>query len=80
MNNFSTPVIVKYMEKNLDMTKPCYSEQIFPVLGLSFFEVPPYVLGLPVFFFFIVFNLQPFGVTESIVFICVKIGKQKSRK
>ena len=31
-------------------------------------------------FFFIVFNLQPFGVTESIVSICVKIGKQKSRK
>ena len=26
-----TPVIVKYMEKNLDITKPRYSEQILPV-------------------------------------------------
>ena len=30
-NNFFTPVIVKYMKKNLDITKPRYSEQILPV-------------------------------------------------
>lgn len=24
-------MIVKYMKKDLDMTKPCYSEQILPV-------------------------------------------------
>ena len=30
-NSFFTPVIVKYMKKNLDITKPCYSEQILPV-------------------------------------------------
>ena len=29
---FFTPVIVKYMEKTLDITKPCYSAQILPVL------------------------------------------------
>ena len=28
---FFTPVIVKYMEKTLDITKPCYSAQILPV-------------------------------------------------
>ena len=28
---FSTPVIVRYMKKNLDITKPRYSEQIWPV-------------------------------------------------
>ena len=32
------------------------------------------------FFFFIVFNLQPFGVTESIVFICSENREAKSRK
>ena len=30
-NLYSTPVIVKYMEKNLDGTKPCYSEKNLPV-------------------------------------------------
>ena len=31
MNEFGTPVIVKiYMKKNLDITKPRYSEQILP--------------------------------------------------
>ena len=29
---FVTLVIVKYIEKNLYITKPCYSEQILPVL------------------------------------------------
>ena len=28
---FFTPVIVKYMEKHLNITKPRYSEQILPV-------------------------------------------------
>ena len=28
---FFTPVIAKYMEKTLDITKPCYSAQILPV-------------------------------------------------
>ena len=28
---FFTPVIVKYMEKTLNITKPCYSAQILPV-------------------------------------------------
>ena len=28
---FFTPVIVKYMEKNLDTTKPRYSKQILPI-------------------------------------------------
>ena len=28
---FFTPVIVRYMKKSLDMTKPCYSKQILPV-------------------------------------------------
>ena len=28
---FFTPVIVKYMEKHLNITKPHYSEQILPV-------------------------------------------------
>ena len=32
-----TPVIVKYMKKNLDITKPLYSEQILPV---AYIEVP----------------------------------------
>ena len=58
------------MEKNLDITKPCYSEHIFPVLGLSLYGGSTVCLGSPCLFFFIVFNLQPFGVTESIVFIC----------
>ena len=26
-----TPIIVKYVKKNLDVTKPLYSEQILPV-------------------------------------------------
>ena len=30
-NDFFTPVIVKCMEKNLDRTKPRYSERILPV-------------------------------------------------
>ena len=28
---FFTPVMIKYMKKNLDITKPRYSEQIVPV-------------------------------------------------
>ena len=28
---FFTPLIVKYMEKNLEVTKPCYSEHMLPV-------------------------------------------------
>ena len=31
MNYFFTPAVVKYLEKNLDITKPRYSEQILPV-------------------------------------------------
>ena len=31
MNDFYTPAVVKYLEKNLDITKPRYSEQILPV-------------------------------------------------
>ena len=31
--DFFTQVIVKYMEKNLDITKPHYSEQILQFLG-----------------------------------------------
>ena len=30
MNDFFTPVIVKYMKKNLDTKKTWYSEQILP--------------------------------------------------
>ena len=30
-NNFFTLFMVKYMEKNFDITKPLYSEQILPV-------------------------------------------------
>ena len=32
---FITPVIVKYMENNLDIMKPCYQEHIFPIPWLS---------------------------------------------
>ena len=28
---FFTPIIVKYMEKNVDITKPRYSDQFMPV-------------------------------------------------
>ena len=79
MNNFSTPVIVKYMEKNLDITKPCYREHIF--VSPQFFslfryiEVPPYVLSLPGFVFFL-YSIH-FGVTESIVFICTENREAK---
>ena len=31
INGFLTPLIVKYMEKSLDATKPRYSEHILPV-------------------------------------------------
>ena len=30
--------MVKYMEKNLDITKPCYNEHILPVLGPSLYR------------------------------------------
>ena len=32
-----TPSIVKYMEANLDLMKPCHSEQILPVLNIIYF-------------------------------------------
>ena len=35
---FFTPVMVKYMENNLDITKPRYSEQILPVPWHFFFS------------------------------------------
>ena len=31
MSNFFTPVMVKYVKKNLDITKPRYNEQILSV-------------------------------------------------
>ena len=31
MSIFFTPVVIKYMEKNFDITKPRHSEQIFQV-------------------------------------------------
>ena len=34
---FCTPVTAKYMEKNLDITTPRYSEQILPILDLSLY-------------------------------------------
>ena len=38
-----TPAIVKYMKKNLDMTKSRYREQIFASpLALLYIEVPLY--------------------------------------
>ena len=41
---FFTPVIVKYMEKKLNITKPCYSEHIIfaSPLALHYIEVPLY--------------------------------------
>ena len=38
MNIFLTPVIVRYMEKNLDITKPYYSKCILPTLGPSVYR------------------------------------------
>ena len=38
---FFTSVIVKYMKKNLDITKPRYNEQnVFSPLALCYIEVP----------------------------------------
>ena len=40
---FFTPVIVKYMEKHLSITKPCYGEHIFSSpLALRYIEVSLY--------------------------------------
>ena len=35
---FFPPVIVKYMEKHLNISKPCYSEQILPVHSTSLYR------------------------------------------
>ena len=35
---FFPPVIVKYMEKHLNISKPCYSEQILPVYSTSLYR------------------------------------------
>ena len=35
---FFPPVIVKYMEKHLNISKPCYSEQILPVHSSSLYR------------------------------------------
>ena len=32
-----TPSFVKYMETNLDLMKPCHSQQILPVLNIIYF-------------------------------------------
>ena len=49
---FFAPVIVKPMEKNLDITKPLYGEQILPVpwpFGISRFHYNmPYIYQLRV--------------------------------
>lgn len=43
---FLAPVLVKCMEKNLETTKPHYSENIYfaTPLGLLYVEVPLYIL------------------------------------
>ena len=48
---FFAPVIVKPMEKNLDITKPLYGEQILPVpwpFVISRFHYMPYIYQLRV--------------------------------
>ena len=44
---FFAPVIVKHMEKNLDITKPLYGAQILPIpwpFVISRFHYMPYIL------------------------------------
>ena len=48
---FFAPVIVKHMEKNLDVTKPLYGEQILPIpwpFVISRFHYMPYIYQLRV--------------------------------
>ena len=37
---YFAPGVVKYMEKNLDITKPRYSEQIVSPLVIRYIQVP----------------------------------------
>ena len=42
MNYFLNPSNIKYIEKNLDITKPCYSKDILiaSLLALHYIEAP----------------------------------------
>ena len=39
--DFLYPVMVKYIKKDLDITKPRYSEHVLPLLGPPIFRGPP---------------------------------------